>query len=140
MYEIIKAKCETKGIHITNLCKEITGSSGNIPTWKKGNIKAEYLKKIAQRLDVSADYLLGLSETPQSIDINAAFGERLKIIRTFYRKTQKEIAFMLKISMRNYQSFEYGEIKPSFDTLIALADYFNVSLDYLVGRTTHIRK
>ena len=62
------------------------------------------------------------------------FHERLKQIRKSRNVTQSQISAMLEISTRNYQSFEYGECKPSFDTLIALAEYFDVSLDYLVGR------
>ena len=53
------------------------------------------------------------------------FGERLKQIRKSKKMTQQE---------RHYQSLEYGKIKPSFETLIALADTFEVSLDYLTGR------
>jgi len=63
------------------------------------------------------------------------FYKRLKEIRLSQGKTQKEIATAIGLSERNYQSFEYGEFKPSFDKLVALADFFNVSLDYLVGRT-----
>ncbi|MBQ6252483.1 helix-turn-helix transcriptional regulator [Ruminococcus sp.] len=64
------------------------------------------------------------------------FNERLKMIRTQKGLTQKEVAASIRLGERNYQSFEYGECKPSFDTLIALADLFDVSLDYLVGRTS----
>lgn len=63
------------------------------------------------------------------------FHEHLKNIRKSKNKTQKEIAAALGITERNYQSFEYGKTKPSFGNLIFLADYFNISLDYLVGRT-----
>ena len=63
------------------------------------------------------------------------FHEHLKNIRKSKNKTQKEIATALGITERNYQSFEYGKSKPSFGNLIALADYFNISLDYLAGRT-----
>lgn len=63
------------------------------------------------------------------------FNEHLKNIRKSQNKTQKETSVALGITERNYQILEYGKSKPSFDTLIALADYFNVSLDYLVGRT-----
>ena len=62
------------------------------------------------------------------------FHERLKQIRKSRNVTQSQVSAMLEISTRNYQSFEYGQCKPSFDTLIALAEYFDVSLDYLVGR------
>lgn len=65
------------------------------------------------------------------------FHEHLKQIRKDKKKTQKEVAIAIKLSERNYQSFEYGKVKPSFETLIALADYFDISIDYLVGRTNN---
>lgn len=65
------------------------------------------------------------------------FNEHLKKIRKDKKKTQKEVANAIQLSERNYQSFEYGKVKPSFETLIALADYFDISIDYLVGRTNN---
>ena len=58
MFERIKILCDKTGTNITSLCKEITGSSGNIPTWKKGNIRSDYLLKVAQYFNVSPNYLL----------------------------------------------------------------------------------
>lgn len=63
------------------------------------------------------------------------FNERLKEIRKLRKMTQKEVAAAINYAERAYQTLEAGRCKPSFDTLIALADCFNVSLDYLVGRT-----
>lgn len=63
------------------------------------------------------------------------FNEHLKNVRKYHNKTQKEVAVALGITERNYQTLEYGKSKPSFDTLISLAEYFEVSIDYLVGRT-----
>ena len=63
------------------------------------------------------------------------FGDKLKSLRKQRNLTQKLVFTAVGLSERNYQSLEYGTIKPSYDTLIALADYFDVSLDYLVGRT-----
>ncbi len=63
------------------------------------------------------------------------FSVRLKEIRKSMNLTQKEVATAINFAERNYQELEYGNCKPSFDTLIALADFFNVSLDYLVGRS-----
>ena len=49
--------------------------------------------------------------------------------------TQKQAAEHFGVSERHWRSYEGGTKTPTFDGLIALADYFDVSLDYLVGRT-----
>lgn len=64
MYNLISELCKAKGTTITKLCEEVTGSSGNLATWKKGYMRSDYLLKVAQHLDVSVDYLLGY--TPKS--------------------------------------------------------------------------
>lgn len=57
--------CKANGTTPTALCKIITGSSGNLATWKKGNIRADYLQKIADYFGISVDYLLtGQKEKP----------------------------------------------------------------------------
>ena len=62
-------------------------------------------------------------------------GKRLKTLRLERKPTQKEIAEAVHITEVSYQRYEYGTVRPSLDVLIALADYFDVSLDYLVGRS-----
>jgi transcriptional regulator with XRE-family HTH domain len=49
----------------------------------------------------------------------------------------KEVAEMLGVTYRNYQRYERGEIEPNIQGLVALADLFNVSTDYLLGRTSN---
>lgn len=61
--------------------------------------------------------------------------ERLKQLRIEKGLSQKELAQKIVISDRNYQRYEYGEREPIASILIKLADIYNVSLDYLVGRT-----
>ena len=63
------------------------------------------------------------------------YAERLKELRTSRRLYQRELAELLGISIRGYQCYETGEHEPGVKKLIALADYYNVSIDYLVGRT-----
>lgn len=62
-------------------------------------------------------------------------GNRLKELRIDKQVTQKNIAQTIGITEVSYQRYEYGTVRPSLDILIALADYFNVSIDYLVGRS-----
>ena len=61
--------------------------------------------------------------------------ERIKELRTSQNLTQKQIAEHLQVQPVTFQRFEYGDRRPSIDTLVSLADYFDVSLDYLVGRS-----
>lgn len=65
------------------------------------------------------------------------FAERLKTLRTTNNATQKDIAESLGITVRGYQFYEYATKEPTMSNLIALADYFKVSIDYLVGRTNN---
>ena len=70
MYELLLELCEKRGISITNLCLEITGSRGNLNTWKKGNINPVSLTKIADYFNVSTDYLLGRTDNPNGSYVN----------------------------------------------------------------------
>ena len=59
---------------------------------------------------------------------------KLKELRNKYKFTQKEVARKLGIKYQSYQAYELGKTVPNFDNLIKLADLYDVSLDYLVGR------
>lgn len=60
--EKINTLCIQNGTNLTALCKEITGSSGNLPTWKKDRIRPEWLRQICLKFNISSDYLLELPE------------------------------------------------------------------------------
>lgn len=64
------------------------------------------------------------------------FTERLSLLRKESGMTQQQVANIIQITLRQYQRFEKGEQKPGYDNLIKLADCFQVSLDYLTGRST----
>jgi len=61
--------------------------------------------------------------------------ERLKLLRQERRFYQRELAEYLGISIRTYQFYESGHNEPNVKSLIALADFYGVTIDYLVGRT-----
>ena len=62
------------------------------------------------------------------------FSENLRQLREKQGLKQKELAEKLEISLRAYQYYERNEREPQLSTLIRIADYFDVSLDELVGR------
>lgn len=59
----------------------------------------------------------------------------LKALRTSHHMTQEELAKVLKISRSTVGMYENGSREPDYETLEAIADYFNVDIDYLLGRT-----
>lgn len=65
----------------------------------------------------------------------ANFSERLRELRQERGLKQREMAEVCGLKLRSYQQYEYNECYPEVPGLVALADYFDVSLDYLMGRT-----
>jgi transcriptional regulator with XRE-family HTH domain len=63
------------------------------------------------------------------------FNVVVKELRKSANLTQKQLAETIGIKERMYQHYEAGTHMPEFPIIIKLADYFNVSLDYLVGRS-----
>ncbi len=65
---------------------------------------------------------------------------RLKDLREDADKTQSEIAEVLGTTAQYYGRYEKGEIELPFSRAIQLADYYDVSLDYLAGRSVFKRE
>lgn len=63
------------------------------------------------------------------------FGERLRSLREKKRITQKELAKLFKIAESTVSMYERGEREPNFEIVNKLANFFGVSIDYLLGRT-----
>lgn len=61
--------------------------------------------------------------------------ERLNELKASKNLLQKQVAEGSKIPLRTYQRYENGEREPTMSALVALADFFNVSADYLLGRS-----
>lgn len=63
------------------------------------------------------------------------FPSRLKELRKLRNVSQVRAGEIAGITSKQIQRYEAGESEPTLSVLLALADYFNVSLDYLTGRT-----
>lgn len=59
---------------------------------------------------------------------------RVRDLREDHDKTQKQIAEILNMQLTVYQRYERGERELPLWAAIKLADYYNITLDYLVGR------
>lgn len=63
------------------------------------------------------------------------FGNVFKQLRQAFHLTQEELAKKLGISRSRIGMYETGAREPDFETLETIADFFNVDIDYLLGRT-----
>lgn len=72
-----------------------------------------------------------------SIGVKGEFimiGERLRKLREDKKYQQKEVAEKLGMSHSRYSNYENGVSKPDYDTLLKIADLYDVSVDFLLGR------
>ena len=67
--------------------------------------------------------------------VREVFSNRLKMLRKEKKIKQEQLAEALNIGKSSVGNYEIGTRLPDADVVVALADYFNVSADYLLGRT-----
>ena len=61
------------------------------------------------------------------------YAERIRGLREDRDRTQREIADMLKVGQRTYCDYELGKTRIPVDSLIVLAKYYNVDMNYICG-------
>ena len=66
--------------------------------------------------------------------------QRIRDLREDADKTQADVAAALGLYTTTYQRYERGEREIPLNVAVSLAKYYNVSLDYIAGLTTHPRK
>lgn len=66
------------------------------------------------------------------------FGQRLRELRNLRGISQNELSKHIGVSKSSVNMYERGEREPGFETLEAIADFFNVNMDYLLGRETMV--
>ncbi|NLC40574.1 MAG: helix-turn-helix transcriptional regulator [Clostridiaceae bacterium] len=72
-----------------------------------------------------------------SLDPHGALAHRLRYLRSVRKLKQVDVASAINISSRTYSNYERAYRMPDLRILASLADFFNVSTDYLLGRTTY---
>ena len=130
--EQLKTLRKINGLTQKELAEKLKIKQNSYSDWENGKSEPniEMLVRIADYFDVSLDYLLG----GKMKNITEEFSLCLKKIRMKRKLSQKQIAEELKISQQQYSKWEGGIITPNAETLVRLADYFDVSVDYLLGR------
>lgn len=67
------------------------------------------------------------------------FSSRLRALRMKHKYTQQKMADMLMLSLNAYQKYEQAERMPPAETLVKIADIFNVPTDYLLDRDDYLK-
>lgn len=113
--------------------------------WEQGRAEpsADDLVRLADFFKVSTDFLLGRVDDTDNIvpslpangtDIGRNILLRFRDIRLGRKLSQKTVAEALQISQQTYSDYEHGKTNPDLLTLSKIADFFKVSVDYLLGR------
>ena len=63
------------------------------------------------------------------------FAQRIKELRISRNLTLKEVATNIEMSLMAYAHYEHGDRQPSIETINKLCDLYEVSADYLIGRS-----
>lgn len=117
------------------LAMKVNTTKGTISNYENGHSTPsnQMLVELSEVLNVTTDYLLGkddIKETKvQSFDI----GYKLKKLRVSCNITQKHLGAMLGLAESTIGMYERDERKPDYETLIRLANHFDVSVEYLLG-------
>lgn len=61
------------------------------------------------------------------------YNERIRSLREDHFLTQQKIADLLNIGQRTYSDYESGKTRIPIDSIMILARYYNVSMDYITG-------
>lgn len=134
--ERIKRARKTAKLTQEELAIKVNTTKGTISNYENGHSTPsnQMLVELSEILNVTTDYLLGKDDhettNVQSFDI----GYKLKKLRLSRNITQKRFGEMFGLAESTISMYERDERKPDYDTLIHIADHFDVSVDYILGR------
>ena len=76
-----------------------------------------------------------MSNAKKFVGLTSPFAERLKLLYFNSGETQEQAAIRFGVSRQGFGNWLNGRTQPDYDALCKLAEYYNVSTDYLLGRT-----
>lgn len=133
LYERVLKLCRERGIEISNLGKEagITVDKSTISRWKTGSVpRNETIRAIADFFNVTVNYLMGEEESEEPSFYNKV--DLLCRERGISISRIGEIIPGLNVTGGSVSGWKKGAV-PRNDKVRAIADYFDVTVDYLMG-------
>ena len=137
--KIIEELLNDKNFDINDFAKYLEIDVGIAYGWRRGDNfpSTKYLLSISEYFDYSIEYLIGRTEDVGKGKVNqfCTFKERLKFLRDKNDITSYRMIYKDKVcTSSTYQRWTKNNVLPNVDSLIKLADYFKVTIDYLLGR------
>ena len=141
MRDKIKDLREDNDITQEEIAKHLKTERSTYSNWENGHydMPLDKCNELANYYHVTIDYLLGLSnnhkyiEETKKIDWNILC-ERLRLTRKERGYTQAHLGEKIGFHQKTYSNFEVGTNRPTTFKLLIIAQFYNVSMDYLVGR------
>ncbi len=115
------------GIYKSHISEYLSGK--HMPTYA-------HFVQLLYTFHCSAEYLLGIQDihTDEPLHPVPPFGERLRFILKSRKLSQKRLCEQLNLSSCALYKWLSGKNNPSVESLIRLAEFFDCSVDYLIGR------
>lgn len=139
--ENLKDYLERNGLTMSEFAESAGITESCISKWLSGQGYPSLTKliKVADRMNYSLDYLVGRSENTGYVPAvkHQSFCERLDFLLKKHNETFSQLARTCKFGTSIHAKWKKGKI-PKPENLIQIAEHFNVSVDYLVGRSDSV--
>lgn len=128
-----------------DIAEKLGISNGLYNKYEKKGVNPPYdtLQKLSKIYGVSIDYILGNDTVPNGSEASPTqieFSRNLKELRKQKGVTQQQLADILCVDKTSISKWENGSNYPNQNIQVMIADYFGVSVDYLLGRDTPTTK
>lgn len=133
--DTIKQLRKVHNLSQEDFASKIGVSQTTVTSWETGKAEpaSSIIVKIANYFNVSTDFILDVDNSKQPFSL----GNKIKKLRKIHNLNQSELGKILNVSQQAITAWETNRSIPGADTLLFLADYFNVSADELLGREPH---
>ena len=138
----LKELREEKDVYQGVIAKALGVKTNTYSKWEReeNDFSLEICFKLAAYYNVSFDYLLGISNIKNKVNDKFKFDQkvlssRLKSLRNENKLNQTKLSSKLGFPQTTYSNYETGNREITTLKLLLIAMYYNVSFDYLIGRT-----
>lgn len=141
--EKLKTLRKRKGLSQQEFSKIMGIAQNTLSNWELGNRRPDYetLNKIADYFGVTVDDLISRQELPEDQPVSSSasqFGNMLRLLREQKNLKQKELGDKFGVKNNTISNWESGRTEPGYEVLIELANFFSVSIDYLLGHNSPV--